>query len=412
MRQRVAGWPLCSGRGAARGWLALVVTLLAAPAGAQVPEPGTRAALLEREQAEKLTQVHPYVPNKAERYLNYAETYLTSGLHWHPYFENAYSGGGFTLGAGYRRYVSSYNTLDLRGSLTFSGYKRIEAEFLAPRLFARQGVLTVIGGWREATQVGYYGLGTANTVDDRANYGFKQPYGLAMLDFRPARRLLLLRGGFEASQWEQTPGSGTVPSVDEVYTPDTLTGLGAAVTYLHSRGTVAIDSRPSPGYARRGGFYGVTFHDFSDQDTRNGFTQMDYEAIQHVPLLREAWVLSFRGFVSTTGTKSGQEIPFFMLPSVGGGSSLRGYSSWRFRDRNSLELQAEWRVIANRFLDMGLFYDTGKVTAHTSDLNLDALKHDYGVGFRFHGPLSTPFRIDFAKGNEGLSIVWAASAVF
>ena len=26
-----------------------------------------------------------------------------------------------------------------------------------------------------------------------------------------------------------------------------------------------------------------------------GFKQLDYEAIQHVPLLREAWVLSFRG---------------------------------------------------------------------------------------------------------------------
>lgn len=32
-----------------------------------------------------------------------------------------------------------------------------------------------------------------------------------------------------------------------------------------------------------------------------------------------------------------------MLPSVGGGSSLRGFASWRFRDRNSLLLQAEWR---------------------------------------------------------------------
>ena len=50
--------------------------------------------------------------------------------------------------------------------------------------------------------------------------------------------------------------------------------------------------------------------------------------------------------------EDGQEIPFFMLPALGGGSSLRGFTSWRFRDRNSLLLQAEWRVIVNRFLDM------------------------------------------------------------
>src|SRR5262249_30584014 len=225
-----------------------------------------------------------------------------------------------------------------------------------------------IGGWREATQVGYYGTGTANSVDDRGNYGFKQPYGRATLTVRPAHRLFLLRGGEEISQWEQTP-SGTAPSVEEVYTPSTAPGLGATVTYFHTLGTIGFDSRATDGYARRGGFYGVTFHDYSDPDSQFGFTQVDYEALHHFPVLREAWVLSFRGVVSTTGTKSDQQIPFFMLPSVGGGSSLRAFSSWRFRDRNSMLIQAEWRVMVNRFLDMAVFYDTGKVTAHTSDLD-------------------------------------------
>jgi outer membrane translocation and assembly module TamA len=68
--------------------------------------------------------------------------------------------------------------------------------------------------------------------------------------------------------------------------------------------------------------------------------------------------------------------------------------------------------MVNRYVDMAVFYDTGKVAAHTSDLNLDHLKHDAGLGFRFHGPISTPLRIDIATGSEGLSIVWAASASF
>jgi outer membrane translocation and assembly module TamA len=101
-----------------------------------------------------------------------------------------------------------------------------------------------------------------------------------------------------------------------------------------------------------------------------------------------------------------------MLPAIGGGSSLRGYSSWRFRDRNSLKLQAEWRVMVNRFLDMAVFYDAGKVAADTGDLNLSDLRSDFGLGFRFHGPLSTPLRIDVAHSDEGFRIVWAASAVF
>src|SRR5262245_1770291 len=311
---------------------AFVVTLFGPPVQAQEAEPATRAATFERAQAEKAANLHPYVPNKAEKYLNYAENILNSGLTYHPFFDSAYSGGGFTLGAGYLKRVGSYNTIDVRASFTPSGYKRIESEFVAPRLLKRRAVLSLLGGWREGTRVGYYGLGTANSRDDRATYGFKQPYGVATFTLRPTRRYLLLQGSFDASEWQQTPGSGSAPSVEEVYTPETLPGLGSSIGYFHSRGTFGLDTRPAPGYARRGSYLGVTLHDFSDRDDAYGFTQIEYEGIQHFPILREAWVLSFHGRVATTGTKSSQEIPFFMLPAIGGGSSLRGFSSWRFRD--------------------------------------------------------------------------------
>jgi len=394
--------------------VALLITLAAAPVAAQDPETSTRTATLEKAKADKAATLHPYVPSTAEKYLNYAENVLKSGqLHWHPFFDSAYAGGGFTLGGGYLNHLGSYNIVDLRGSITFSGYKRVEAQFVAPRLFGQRGALSLLGGWREATTVGFYGLGTATTsADNRANYGFKQPYGSAVLELWPTRRLLVLRGGLEIAQWQQTPGAGSAPSVDEVYTAETLPGLGAKPTYFHAQGTAGIDWRTSPGYSRRGGFYGVTVHDFADQDSRFGFTQVDYEAIQHIPVLREAWVLSFRGAVSTTATKGDQQIPFFMLPSAGGGSSLRGFSSWRFRDRNSLLVQAEWRIMANRFFETAIFADAGKVTSQYSDLDFHGLKTDGGFGIRFHGPIATPLRIDFAKSNEGLAIVFGASAVF
>ena len=101
-----------------------------------------------------------------------------------------------------------------------------------------------------------------------------------------------------------------------------------------------------------------------------------------------------------------------MLPALGGGSSLRGFASWRFRDRHSLLLSADWRVLANHFLDIAVFYDAGKVVATTSELDLEGLKSDYGLGFRVHGPMSTPLRIDVAKSNEGLQLVFSAKAAF
>jgi hypothetical protein len=56
--------------------------------------------------------------------------------------------------------------------------------------------------------------------------------------------------------------------------------------------------------------------------------------------------------------------------------------------------------------------DAGKVTASRSDLDFEDLKTDYGIGFRMHGPAATPLRIEFAKSNEGLVIVFSAKASF
>jgi outer membrane protein assembly factor BamA len=247
---------------------------------------------------------------------------------------------------------------------------------------------------------------------DLANYGFEQPFGSALLTFRPTRRLFMMRGGFETSRWDLKAGKGTAPSVDEVYTPASLPGLGTTTTFLHTQATVGFDSRPSRGYARRGGFYGVTGHDYTDRDDTLGFRQVDYEATQHIPILRETWVVSLHGLARTTWEKGDQDVPFYLLPSLGGGSSLRGFSSFRFADRHSLLLQAEWRIIANRFLESSVFYDAGKVAARTSDLDLKHLKSDYGFGVRFHAPLVTVLRVDVARSNEGTRLVFAASPVF
>jgi hypothetical protein len=379
------------------------------------PVPGTRAAMIAAQQQEKAKTVRPYEPNKAEIWVKeLEEQFLLGNMKLHPFFDSAYSGGGFTLGAGYLEHVGAYDTIDVRGSLTFSGYKRIEAEYRAPRLFGRRGMLSVLGGWREATQVGYFGTGMDTSKDDRVNYSFRQPYASATLAVRPApRHWFVLTGGIEYSEWDQRPGKGSYPSVESVYTPATLSGLGASPTYFRPMASAAVDWRSSPDYARRGGLYGITWYGYSDGgENPFGFGQVDYEVIQHLPVLRDAWVLSLRGKLSTTYTKDDETIPFFMLPALGGGSSLRGYSSWRYRDNHSLLLQAEWRTLVSNFFDFAIFYDAGTVAARQSDLSLDDLRSDFGVGFRLHGPMTTPLRIEFAKGHEGFHIVFSAHAAF
>ena len=388
---------------------------VATPVLAQSPdqEPETRQTTIESAAAEKAKALHPYDMTTAEKVITSIQNRFTNQtVRWHPYLENAYRGGGFAPGLGYMFHTGPYSTLDVRGSYSLNSYKLAEAEFVSPRLFDRRGELTVRGGWRDATEVAFYGFGMNTSSGDRANYGFEQPFGSALLTIRPMRRLFMTRAGFEVSRWDLKSGEGTAPSVEEVYTPESLPGLASTTTYLHTQATVGFDSRPSSGYARRGGFYGVTGHDYSDRDDASGFRQVDYEVVQHIPILRDTWVISLHALAKTTWDKGEQAAPFYLMPSLGGGSTLRGFSSFRFSDRHSLLLQAEWRIMANRFFESAVFYDAGKVAARTSDLDLTHLKSDYGFGLRFHAPLATVLRVDVARSNEGTRLVFAASPAF
>src|SRR5689334_21266183 len=215
-------------------FLAGVVT----SASAQTPEPETRQAVLEAEQAKKETTLQPYVPTKGERLMDRVENvFVYPTQTWHPFFENAYKGGGFAAGLGYMWHATSYSYVDIRGSYSIKSYKRAEVEFVSPRLFHRRGELSLLGGWRDATEVGFYGVGMDTSVNNRVNYGFERPYGTALLSVRPTRKVLLLRGGVDFSKWDMKSGTGGT-SIEDVYTPETLPGVDATTTYLHTLGTV------------------------------------------------------------------------------------------------------------------------------------------------------------------------------
>ena len=122
--------------------------------------------------------------------------------------------------------------------------------------------------------------------------------------------------------------------------------------------------------------------------------RLDADVVQHLPIFRDVWVLSFHGRVETT-LDDDDVVPYFLMPSLGSGRTLRAYRSWRFRDRHSMLGQAEFRWIPNRLgLDMALFYDAGKVTSRREDLDFEGLKSDWGIGVRFHLPAYTFLRLD------------------
>jgi hypothetical protein len=394
------GWYL--GASALAAWI-----VLAAPASAQE----TRAEEIAKKQAEKAAVAAPYQPTRFEAVMDRIEqAFASPPSGFFPAFGSIYPGGSFTLGAGYRHFYARKAVWDIVGLYSLRNYKQIEVGTRTPWNLDGRWTFGVRAGWLDAPQVGFYGLGP-DSIDNRANFRLSEGYAGVGAGFRPTR-WTRLEADVSYEDYKTEEGAGRAPSIETVFDPVTAPGLFSNPTYIRSSGTAAIDWRTSPGYSRKGGYYGVTLLDYADIDDTFSFRRLDGEIIQHLPLLRENWVISVRGRVQTV-LGDDDVVPYFMMPYLGSGSTLRAYPTGRFRDRHSLLTSAELRWIPSRLaLDMAIFYDAGKVAGRREDLDFSGMTDNWGIGMRFHGPTATVLRIEAAHGSQGWNLVFATRAAF
>ena len=373
----------------------------------------TRTGLIEAQQAAKAAQTTPPPPSKAEEVTEWIQDRLLTERprSIFPIVDSVYSGGGFTVGAGYRQAFGDNAQWTVRGLYSIKQYKLIEFGVLSTNRPTRRPVFGMTLGWRDMTRVGFYGLGMDSTRGDRADFRYQQTYARATAQWHAAR-WLRTSASVAYENFDEGEPTGDRPAIDEVYTPTTAPGLGASPHFLRADLRVGFDTRTSPLYSRVGTYLGGAMLNYIDPDHTYSFNRIDLEGVQHIPILRENWVLSLRARVQST-LDDDDLVPYFLLPSLGGGSSLRGYSSWRFRDRHSLLTSVEWRWIPNRLgMDMAFFFDAGKVTSLRRDLDFSDLEHDAGIGLRFHTPGMTILRTELAHGSEGWKAVFSSGAAF
>jgi hypothetical protein len=385
--------------------------LLAVPGVASAQE--TREAAIAAEQREKAARLAPPQRHWAEQLLlGVRQTFVQqqpSGFY--PYFDSVYSGGGFTLGAGYRYFTGDRTHFGVQGLYSAKGYKLIEANALSPGHWSGRLDVRAFAGWRDATQVAYHGLGIDSPEDTGAAFRMQQTFGGGEVTVRP-QRYVVLTAVASYEHYALKDPTGDFVSVEADYSPAVAPGVGADPSYLHTTASAAFDWRPGADYARRGGLYRIARHHYADRDGIYSFDRLDTELVQHIPILRENWVVSMRGRLETT-LGDDDQVPYFLLPALGSGSTLRGFSSWRFRDRHAVLVTGEWRWIPSRLaLDMAFFYDAGMVAPRLDAITLGSFVSNYGIGVRFHGPARTPLRVELARSKEGTKIVFAASAAF
>ena len=360
----------------------------------------TREGRLAAERAAKAQTLRPYEPSPLERRLERVDGLMSTERPVYAFMGSVFEGGGFALGPGYRARLGDSGTFNAHAAWSIRNFKEADAELRKPLGGNGRVRVALRTNWLDAPGVAFYGVGSDSRKEDRTGFLYRSMTVGGSAMFQATKRISV-GTSIDAIGFETEP-------VGNYFAQDPI-----SPNYRKTSVFAAYDSRTAPQYSRRGGLYRVEWSDYRQTNTgSHSFSRMDAEVQQFVPLLRENWVLAFRALASTTDADSGSDVPYFMMPELGGSHMLRGYSSWRFRDRNRMLMTAEYRWTAGPFVDMALFFDAGKVAARRADLNFDKLNTSHGIGMSFHTANSTIMRVEFARSREGQSLLLSFSPSF
>jgi hypothetical protein len=375
---------------------------------ARAQEAGSRAEEQARQQEQKARALKAYKGPWIERQLLAIEKAGGFGVARGLFltFGDIKRGTGFAVGPAYGKTFASGAVVVAKGAYAVSNAKVAQLSLQSPPLAGRRLLFKARGRWQDAPTVRVYALGM-DSPKAKSDYAETKTEVSGEAALAPVRFLRLGAGG-GLERFETGISHRADPAHLDIF--DCLPGTGADPRYVHGRAYAAIDSRDGPGYSRRGSLLQATFHDYRQQNSGPySFQRVDGVAEQYVPIFHGNWVLFLGLRASTTTNTAGHEVPFFLMPDLGG-RDLRGFSNYRFRDRHSILMTGEYRWYAQEYLDGAIFYDAGKVVPTRSALDFSGLKSSVGAGVRLHSQTAA-IRFEVAHSREGMRILLAFSPV-
>lgn len=339
----------------------------------------------------------------------------------HPVMNGVAPGGGLGMGVAYDfptrgRWEATAQTI-----VTVRRYWSAEFDT------AYRGDRAQVEGYarmREMTQLGFFGPGTDSLVTDGTNFLLRDPVIGAVGSVRVAPWMAV--GGRVEALWPDVGRGRSTrdPTIAARFGEGEAPGLTEQPRFGRYQGFVELQAPASIGQTlNQGGRYRIEYGIFDDQQLdRFTFTRLDLEAQHKFALFGPHRRLTLHAWVATTDVDAGNEVPFFLQPTLGGSSqirsvsedligsdgshgTLRGFRKFRFRDRNLLLLQVDYRVPVWGPFDAGVFVDAGKVTSRPADLGLSGLKHNYGFSVSVMKGSATVARTDFGFGSgEGANV--------
>ncbi len=305
-------------------------------------------------------------------------------------------GPGAGLGGGVRVYRPVFNTeIQATAGVTSRLYQRYSLWWSKSFGHLRAGPEAA---YLYSPQEEFFGRGPDSVRDSRSNYVLKQRRAgwLTEVHLREVR----VRHAFRLLRADIGPGTDSeAPTLQEVF-PDEAGNYGPS-RWLSNEFAVVIDHRDTATDPRDGGAieWSAAFNHRLGQ-AAGAYTTVRASGTLYLPLSEEREHV-IATHVEAVHNISKSDIPLFDQPFLGGESSLRGFRTARFRDRDSAAGTVEYRYRVWRYLDAVLFGDAGQVYANLfQDIGKHRLHYDAGIGARYRGPLLS-FQLSVGESREG-----------
>jgi hypothetical protein len=349
----------------------------------------------------------------------------------HPVVGGVASGGGLGFGVGYDSPEDTRWFQQAEAMVTVRKYWSLEGE-VGRRSPSKRSQIGAFGTVRHMGRLDYFGIGPQSLFDDRSAFRLRETtFGTrGWFQAAPAVRV---GGSIAAYMPDLGPGSSpSVRSIEEVFAPISVPGFDAEPTFGRYRGfvefmnpVVAEPATPDESGPYRWAYQlaveAVRDHTSGTHD----FYRWEAETQHQISGFRPGQRLTLHGFLATTNT--GSDVPFYMLYTLGGSgglksfrpdllgtdgtrATLRGFRSYRFRDRDLVLMQAEYRIPVHKYIHTTVFIDAGQVAPRPSGLFKD-LRANTGFSLSYVRKGKTVGRMDVGfGGGEGVNLSWTFGA--
>ncbi|WP_144211605.1 BamA/TamA family outer membrane protein [Shewanella donghaensis] len=144
-------------------------------------------------------------------------------------------------------------------------------------------------------------------------------------------------------------------------------------------------------------------------DEYSSFSTYDIEIANYIDLSS----MSAPGLIAwqVQGHFTDGDVPWNLLPDLGGSSGMRGYIKGRYRDEQMMMGQVEYRLPIFQRYGMVFWGAVGSVAPKVSDLTEELLT-SYGTGFRFKLKDNINLRFDIGVGENETNFYLNVNEVF